>query len=274
VGARIEALRGGGRMKRLVCLLRAFWANSLALELEYRADFLISAVTAIISFGAGLLLLYVMFQQAETIGGWSFYQALTLYGVYLFLEEFAVDFLAVNVGELPLLIRRGDLDFVLLKPVNSQLFISLRRFVLTSLPALFLGLGVMLYGMWAMETMNIGPLALAFVFLACAMLIIYTIWTLLHTLAFWFVRIENISQVFYAFFEVARFPVSAYPGWLRAVFTFIVPVAFMTTVPAAAASNIIDWPLAIWAPIIALGGLWASHLFWQFALKHYTSASS
>lgn len=261
-------------MKRLIRLMRAFWANSLALELEYRVDFLISAVTALISFGAGLLLLNVMFQQAETIGGWTFYQALALYGVYLFLEEFASNFLAVNVGDLPALIRRGDLDFILLKPVSSQLLISIRKFVLTSLPAFLLGLGVMLYAMSAMETIGIGSLALSLVFLICAMLIMYAIWTLLHTLAFWFVRIENIAQLFYAIFEVARFPVSAYPGWLRAVFTIIVPVAFMTTVPASAASGIIDWTLAIWAPIIALGSLWASHLFWQFALKHYTSASS
>jgi ABC-2 type transport system permease protein len=261
-------------MKRLIRLLRAFWANSLALELEYRIDFLIGAVTAILSFGAGLLVLHIMFQQAGTIGGWTFYQALTLYGVYLFLEEFAVDFLAVNVGDLPSLIQRGDFDFVLLKPVNSQLFVSVRKFVLTSLPALLLGLGVMLYGMWAMKTIDVASLALTSLFLICAMLIMYAIWTGLHTLAFWFVRIENVAQVFYAVFEVARFPITAYPGWLRTVFTLIVPVAFMTTVPASAASDAIDWTLAVWAPVIALGGLWASHRFWQFALKHYTSASS
>jgi len=180
----------------------------------------------------------------------------------------------VNVGDLPPLIRRGDLDFILLKPVSSQLFISVRKFVLTSLPALLLGLGVMFYSMWAMNTLSVGSVVLTLGLLICAMLIMYAIWTLLHTLAFWFVRIENIAQLFYAVFEVARFPVSAYPSWLRATFTFVVPVAFMTTVPASAASGITDWALALWAPIIAMGGLWASHLFWQFALKHYTSASS
>jgi ABC-2 type transport system permease protein len=261
-------------MRRFGRLLRAFWANSLALELEYRIDFVIGAVTALLSFGAGLLLLHVMFQQTETVGGWTFYQALTLYGVYLFLEEFAVNFLSVNVGALPGLIRRGDLDFILLKPVSSQLLISTRKFILTSLPALLLGLGVMFYGMWAMQTLSAATLALSLLFLLCAMLIMYAIWTLLHTLAFWFVRIENIAQLFYAVFEVARFPVTAYPSWLRAVFTFAIPVAYMTTIPASAASGIVHWPLAIWAPVIALGGVWASHLFWQFALKHYTSASS
>jgi len=50
-------------MKRLSRLLRAFWANSLALELEYRIDFLIGGITALLSLGAALLFLHVMFQQ-------------------------------------------------------------------------------------------------------------------------------------------------------------------------------------------------------------------
>ena len=44
--------------------------------------------------------------------------------------------------------------------------------------------------------------------------------------------------------------------------------------PASAASGILDWRLGLSAPVIALLGLWLSHRFWQFALRHYTSASS
>jgi ABC-2 type transport system permease protein len=55
----------------------------------------------------------------------------------------------------------------------------------------------------------------------------------------------------------------------------VVPVAFMTTVPAsAAAAGALDWRYAVASPLIALIGLWLSHRFWQFALHHYTSASS
>jgi ABC-2 type transport system permease protein len=106
------------------------------------------------------------------------------------------------------------------------------------------------------------------------MLIVYAIWALLHTLAFWLVKIENISQVFFAVFEVARFPVGAFPGVLRLFFTVVVPVAFMTTVPASAAAGALDWRYALASPLIAVAGLWLSHRFWQYALRHYTSASS
>jgi ABC-2 type transport system permease protein len=261
-------------MRRLLRLVRAFWTSSLALDLEYRMDFLVGAATAAMSFGAGLLVLNVMFAHTEALGGWSFYQVLVLYGVYLFLEEFTSGFLAPNIGALPELIRRGDLDFILLKPIDSQLQVSIRHFKVTGLPAYLLAIGVIGYSMSALGTLTAGNVALLVGFLACAMTTVYAIWSLLHTLAFWLVKIENIAQIFYAVFEVARFPVGAFPGPMRVLFTVVIPIAFMTTVPASAAAGMIDWRLGVAAPLVASGGLWLSHLFWRFALRHYTSASS
>ncbi len=128
--------------------------------------------------------------------------------------------------------------------------------------------------MAAMGSLTLANVLALILFLICAMLIVYAIWALLHTLAFWLVKIENISQIFFAVFETARFPVGAFPGVLRVFFTVVVPVAFMTTVPASAAAGTLDWRYAVAAPLIALIGLWLSHRFWQFALRHYTSASS
>lgn len=261
-------------MKRIFSLIRAFWASSIALNLEYRIDFAIEAVTALISFGAGLLVLNVMFTYTSGLGGWSFHQALAVYGVYLFLEEFSWGFLTPNIGSVPELIRKGDLDFLILKPLNSQLQVSIRNFKITGLFSYALSMGVVVYAMAMLGSLSFVNILLLVLFLICAMLIVYAIWALLHTLAFWLVKIENISQVFFAVFEVARFPVGAFPGVLRVFFTVVVPVAFMTTVPASAAAGILDWRHAVASPLIALFGLWLSHRFWQFALRHYTSASS
>ena len=261
-------------MTRPLKLIRAFWVNSLALDLEYRVDFLISAATALVTCGAGLLVLQVMFSFSQSLGGWSFHQALALYGIYLLLEEFANGFLTYNIGSVPELIRRGDLDFILMKPVNSQLQVSIQHFRIVGLPAYLLALGILIYAMVEMGSLTPLNVLLLVALLICALAIVYAIWALLHTLAFWLVRIENIAQVFYAVFKVARFPIAAFPGAMQIIFTVIIPIAFMTTVPASAAAGILDWRLGIAAPVIALLGLWLSHRFWQFALRHYSSASS
>ncbi|MFN2322166.1 MAG: ABC-2 family transporter protein [Trueperaceae bacterium] len=67
---------------------------------------------------------------------------------------------------------------------------------------------------------------------------------------------------------------SAYPEWERALLTFVVPIAFLTTVPAEAASGRLTWAAALGATAAALLLLAASQAFWRYALANYTSASS
>jgi viologen exporter family transport system permease protein len=259
---------------RYLRLLRMYAANSIQLELEYRANFAVNGITALLSLAAGLVVLSVMFSHAESFGGWSFYEAMTLFGIFLLFEEFIYGTLTDNLSRLPELIRTGDLDFVLLKPINSQFQVSARRFSLTSLPTALLGLGVAIYGMVTLGTLTPANAALALCLLMSGAVIVYALWVMLLTLAFWFVKVENITEIFNAFFSAGRFPISAFPPWVRLILTFVVPIAFVTTVPASAAIGRLGWEMAVASLAIAALLLLASHLFWRFALASYTSASS
>jgi ABC-2 type transport system permease protein len=67
---------------------------------------------------------------------------------------------------------------------------------------------------------------------------------------------------------------AAYPVVYRLFFTFVVPVAFLTTVPAQAMLNRSEITWVLGAVLLA-GILFSfSVLFWRFALRFYTSASS
>jgi len=259
---------------RYLRLLRLYAANSIQLDLEYRADFAINVVTALISLGAGWIVLDVMFSHADSFGGWSFHEALALFGIYVIFEEFVYGILTLNLGKLPQLIQNGDLDFILLKPINSQFQVSARRLPVVSLPTAVFGIGVVAYATASLGTLNLGSACLAAALLVNGVVIIYAIWVLLLTAAFWFVKVENITEIFTAFFTAGRFPVSAFPSWVRFLLTFIVPIAFITTVPASAAIGRLSWSMAFASFVVAGVLLGLSHLFWRFALANYTSASS
>jgi ABC-2 type transport system permease protein len=261
-------------MMRYLRLLRLYAANSLQLDLEYRADFGINVVTALISLGAGWIVLDVMFAHAENFGGWTFHEALALFGIYLVFEEFIYGILTLNLSRLPQLIQSGDLDFILLKPVDSQFQVSLRRLPLVSLPTGLFGLGILAYAATALGTLTLGNALLTAVLFMSGVVIIYALWVMLLTTAFWFVKVENITEIFNAFFAAGRFPVSAFPSWVRFLLTFIVPIAFITIVPASAAVGRLTWPMALASLAIAAVLLGLSHLFWRVALASYTSASS
>jgi len=72
---------------------------------------------------------------------------------------------------------------------------------------------------------------------------------------------------------VWRFPVGAYPALYRVFFTFVVPVAFLTTVPAEAALKRGEAPLLLAGGLALLLFLLARGFF-LLALRSYTSASS
>ncbi|XTZ11189.1 MAG: ABC-2 family transporter protein, partial [cyanobacterium endosymbiont of Rhopalodia yunnanensis] len=104
--------------------------------------------------------------------------------------------------------------------------------------------------------------------------ILYGIWFILGATSVWFIKIYNVTAVLKGLLEAGRYPVSAYPTVYRFFFTFVIPVTFLTTVPAEVLLGKIEALWILVATLIALSLLFISHYFWQFALRFYTSASS
>src|SRR3989449_1287874 len=129
----------------------------------------------------------------------------------------------------------GKLDLILTRPVDAQLYVSFRRLDLWRFADVALGLALAGYAVVRLGRVPSPLDLLAFaVTLASAVVLVYAIWVALMSLAFWFVAVENLSVLFDAVYEAARYPVSAYPGALRFVFVYLVPIAWTTTIPASA----------------------------------------
>lgn len=261
-------------MRRYLRLWRIFLAHSLIQDLEYRWNWWMNAFHTLLSLGSSALVLLVVFTQRDAIGGWSFDQALTLLGVYLLIEGITVVFLVPNLNRVPQYVRRGELDYLLLKPIAARFIVSTRYASVWWVPQLGLALAVIAWGMARQGTATLAHAAALAVMLAAAIAILYAVWFALTTTAFWFVKVDNVSELFTAFFAAGRFPIGAYPGWVRALLTFVVPVAFLTTVPAEAAAGTLTWGWALGALAAAALLLTLSQVLWRHALASYTSASS
>jgi ABC-2 type transport system permease protein len=73
---------------------------------------------------------------------------------------------------------------------------------------------------------------------------------------------------------MARYPVGLYPGWLRLVLTWVIPVGIMTTVPAQALTGALSPGLLIGSVALAVGFLVAASVLFRTGLRRYASASS
>ena len=73
---------------------------------------------------------------------------------------------------------------------------------------------------------------------------------------------------------MARYPVGLYPGWLRLVLTWVVPVGVMTTVPAQALTGSLSPGALLGACALALALLVGASALFRTGLRRYASASS
>jgi ABC-2 type transport system permease protein len=262
-------------MRRYLALFALFARNSLQIALEYRADFVVACFQSVFWLVWGLVGTLIFFRFTGTLGGWTLPQALLVVGMFRIFEGVIDGVMRPNITRIVEYITKGTLDFVLLKPVDSQFMASLRQLNLMTLPDFFVGLGLIVYGLWLQRLLPGPEDVLAFgLLLVCAVLIAYSLWMLLTTTAFWLVRIENVAEVLSAIYETGRYPVSAFGTGLRLALTFLVPVAFMTTFPAAALLGTLEPLYLLLAPLMAALLLLATRAFWRHALRSYTSASS
>ncbi|MEM6460014.1 MAG: ABC-2 family transporter protein [Planctomycetota bacterium] len=260
---------------RYLTTLTRFWSTAVAAEMEYRANFVLAALQSAAALGGALFVLWSLFRTGYEPGGWAWPEALLVVAAYTVLDGFQATVLAPNRQQVTEMVREGTLDFVLLKPIDTQFWLSCRQLRIWGLPNLLLGLGLAGYALTAIEGVPWFRGSAMFVLpLVIGLVILYALGYLLSTVTIWFVKMENITLAMQALLEAGRYPVSAYPGAYRVFFTFVLPVAFMTTVPAAWVSGRSGPGSLLAAAGAAAALLLLSRWFWRFALRHYTSASS
>ncbi len=261
-------------MRRLGLLLIFFRVGVLS-ELAYRANFFAHLFESVLELGTALAGLAVVFSHTETLGGWRPVEVVALVGVYFLVSGSIRILIQPSMERLIEAVHEGTLDFTLTKPEDAQLLVSIQRVEIWSLTDVLLGFGVLVVALVRLGT-TVGLVEAAgfAVALAAGGLIVYSFWLMLATLSFWFVRVENMLEIFQSMYEAGRWPVSLYPRWLRFMLTFLVPVAFATTVPAQALSGRLTWKTLAGALVLAVVMLILSRAFWRVGVRRYSSASS
>lgn len=260
-------------MKRYLRVLGLFWSTSLAAEMEYRVNFVLAALSSLGNLGGSLFSLFLFYRTGYNFRGWSWEEALVVLGIFTLLQGFSSTFLVPNLNRIVRQVQEGTLDFVLLKPISSQFWLSARSVSPWGIPDLLSGF--LLIG-YAGVRLGIGidDYLISAVPIAFGVAILYSLWFMLGATSIWFVKIYNVTEVLRGLLEAGRYPTIAYPTAYRFFFTFIVPVAFLTTVPAEAMLGRGDVGWVLGAGVLAVVLFLASVGFWRFALRFYTSASS
>ena len=253
--------------------IKAFWLTSLASEMEYRANFITSTLYSLGQLVGTVATIDVLYDKSYQFRGWPKEAAYLVVALFTLLDGVTSSALSPNLSRIVAHVQRGTLDFILLKPLDPQIQLSTRNLTLWGLPNILFALCLIAYaGPRAHLAWYAYPLGLFSVFFS--VVILYALWFMVATTTIWFTKVWNVTEVLRSFIEAGKYPMAAYHPAVRFFFMFILPVAFLTTIPAELMRGTRGPQFLVIEALLAAGLLLASRFFWRWAMRYYTSASS
>jgi ABC-2 type transport system permease protein len=125
-------------------------------------------------------------------------------------------------------------------------------------------------------TPSIGAVILYLIALGFGVAIHYSIMLTLAAVSFWIVRAQGLVYGYFNFLHIARYPDVIFPTKFRFIFSWIIPVVIVSNIPARLLIKSFGHPGWMMAHLMIAGSaaFILARIFWRFALRHYSSASS
>lgn len=244
--------------------------------MENRFDFLFRFLPTTLTLVLNVLTVNFIFSKVNEIAGWQKSELFLLMGTYYIVWGIFFGLFIQNLSRINKYINRGELDLFLTKPVNSQFYASTRVTIdfgeaatlVTGIYLVFLSLG----------QLNIHPSLISagvyILLILNSVVLAYSLWFITVTFSFWVGRLPELHEAFISMFAFNKYPINIYQGILKTILIFFIPLAVMVTFPTQFLLGVLSLPFVIWSFISGFSALYISHVFWNFALKKYSSASS
>ena len=265
-----------------------FVRNALIREMTFRGNFLITVMTRALWFCSQILLFKIIFHNVQHITpGWNEYQYFAFMATGMLINAVIEALFMPNMANFSELIRTGNLDFALLKPIDTQFLISFEKMDLAMLNQILLSIGLLIYAISNLPTgtevrVTAGSVALYMLFVVVGVTILYSLMISLASTAIWFGRNQGLYDFWFYITVFARYPRSIYQtatpagDVIRFVFTFILPILVVVTVPSRVLLDTLgsqSWLAGIGLAAAGIG-LVVSRMIFTWSLRSYRSASS
>jgi ABC-2 type transport system permease protein len=260
-------------------LLSHLGLYTLNRELALRGNFLVKISVEVLWLGILIAFFRTVFARTSNIAGWTEPDYFFFVGGFFALNGLIEMLFLDNCNEFAELVRTGDLDFLLLKPIDEQFLITLRRIDWGTAPNVLMGSIVMVNALvqkgWEFDLLRVLTFGVTF---ACGTAIAYSFMLLLTSVSVWMVRNQSLMEMWWLFSSLVRYPKEIFAGrWAEPLgffFTLVVPVLVVSNVPANVMVRALEPGMVAYTIASAAVLLFLSRKFFQHALRSYRSASS
>lgn len=261
-------------IKKYVGLIGTFFKASLMSELEYRFNITVRIATDILWYMAQLSVFEVLFRHTTNLNGWQLSQTRVFMGTLFITDALYMLFFADNLEHMSEKVRKGDLDLLLVKPVNSQFMLSFQKLSIAYVGNLVLAVSWLLWSLSQIPDFNWLRLAWLILTIPIGLTIIYSIRFVTAATALYFTRADAVNYLWFQLYRLGTRPHSFYPPALRYTVLTLLPIAFLASVPTEIILGKSGPALLLWGAVLALTLVKLSSLYWKRGLRAYSSASS
>jgi len=284
---------GGGPRKRILMPVRRGLPRYLRLwgaiarycllrEMSFRVNFLARCITNVVWLLLLLMFVELIYGNTERIGDWDRWQYLFFLGTGMILNGIMEMLFVENCSNLAELIRTGDLDFALTKPIDEQFLLSCQRVDWSE--GFNLAVGGVLLAVAIVKTgatITIGTAAAYATLMIAGIAVMYSLLIALAASSVWLVRNQALYELWWYVTQFARYPAEIYATdtalglGVKVALTFVLPILLAVNLPARAGlDKTLEPGHAAFLLAAAALLLFASRKFFRRALQAYRSASS
>jgi ABC-2 type transport system permease protein len=273
------------QINRYLRVLMVFARNSLIRSMMFRTNFILESISNLSWVTLNFAYYLLIFRFTSSIGkgtGWTEYRYFVFLATLQFIYSLVEAFLVPNIDEFSELVRSGDLDFALLKPIDTQFLISLAKFDWSQIANFVFAICLLVFALVHIEYRPTLAVALLYpLYIACGVAILYSLTIALAATTVWFGRNQSMYEFWFYITNFSRYPLEIYNGPfgtpLRMTFTFLVPVLVVVNVPARLLARPLEpaeWSLAVFTLAATGASLFAGRWLFNRAINSYRSASS
>lgn len=263
-----------------------FFRNAVVREMTFRGNFLINLVTRAFWFFAQITLFEIIYRNVDVINDWSREQYFVFMATGMLINAIVEAFFMPNCANFSELIRSGNLDFALLKPIDTQFLISCEKMELAMINQILFAGAFLIYALTGIgDPVTVTQILIYLIYIAVGVAFFYSLMITLASTSVWLGRNQGLYDFWFYITAFARYPRSIYNGVdsnrieagevLQSAFTWAVPILLVVTVPASVvAKSLSDWTYPLLSLTASLVGLVVSRLIFNWSLRSYRSASS
>ena len=237
-------------LKKYLSLYNAFFKASFAADLEYRLNFLFLVIAEYIWYSTQLILFEVLYRHTKIIGNWNLDQMRVFIFLVLFIDSIYMILWDPNFSAFTDNVRKGTLDLLLMKPINSMFMLSSQKISVAHIPCFFITAAGFIWSISQLGDFNWLKLFWLILLIPAGLSVIFCGRFSLNCSAILFTRADFLQYIWYSMFRLGLRPDAIYSGFIRFILIFIIPFAMIASIPARILLEPIQPWLLVWGIVL------------------------